>query len=489
MKTTSTSTRWLGLALAAGALTFASSTEAAKPVKPPPPPPPPPAPAYNHYLLGNLGAGSGAWAINEGGLVVGSADLPATGETRPFLVVPATGPDGKWVWYSDANSDGFNDLMANLGVPPGAAPTDYFLDLALNDHGVILGNSNSIASEYQSVPWILAPQTASSGLSWTTFNADGVNEQMQPLPVFIPPPEENGIDVTEENVIDVMWVMTQGLNNHGEVALVIGSENTDEESFPDGWWQRGFLLLPSRYEVADGAVTVEYPVADANSDGINDHLISLGNGKNLSGYTKPLLVTAINDQGDVAGLVWDGSGGAVNGEHPFVLRPISVVDDAGNTNLVWYKDDDGDGLNDLVIYLPPGAAEVVSMNESGTLVGSARDRKGKKIPALWQVDWATRTVTFKSLGLLEGEERNYAKEVNTLGQVVGFGQTPWPAYSSTGWLWNQGTMSPLSTLVPTLSGNLYSATGINDSGMIVGGQQMTSTGVSTAFIVVPVTQP
>jgi uncharacterized membrane protein len=232
-------------------------------------------------------------------------------------------------------------------------------------------------------------------------------------------------------------------------------------------------------------------VADANGDGINDCLSSLGNGKDLSGRTRPLLVTAINDQGDVAGLVWNGAGGDVNGEHPFVLRPISVVTD-GITNLVWCKDDNGDGLNDLVIYLPPGANKVVSMNESGTLVGTTSDRKGTKA-ALWRVDWSTRTVTFTSLGLVDGEQNSYATSVNALSQVVGRGLTSWskPDYgaSFTGWLWNQGTMSPLSALTPALSGNLSTASGINDSGMIVGGQQLTYPGISSAFIAVPATQP
>ena len=406
-------------------------------------------------------------AINEAGLVLGSADLPVTGQTRPFLVVPGTGPDGKPTWYSDADGDGRNDLMVNLGIPPGAAPENGCYAALLNDHGVILGHGGDTIN-----PWILSPWMTGAGLSWTTLDADGANAQMMPLPALTLP-------------LPLVYVMEQGLNNHGVVALVISSEDS-----PNAWWQQGFLLPPSRYEVADGAVTAEYPVADANGDGINDYLISLGNGQDLSGRTRPLVVTAINDQGDVAGLVWNGFGGDVNGEHPFVLRPISVVT-GGSMNQVWCQDDNGDGLNDLVIYLPPGAVNVVSMNENGTLVGTASDRSGAKA-ALWQVDWATRTVTFKSLGLVEGEKKNYATAVNASGQVVGTGVTftklsSYPSY--TGWLWNQGTMSPLSALTPALSGTIYTADGINDSGMIVGEQATTIPGIGSAFIAVPITQP
>jgi hypothetical protein len=358
--------------------------------------------------------------------------------------------------------------MVNLGIPPGTAPADSCSAALINDHGVILGHSGGTIN-----PWLLSPQLTGAGLSWTTLDADGVNAQMLSVPALTLP-------------LPMVHVMEQGLNNHGVVALVISSEDS-----PNAWWQQGFLLLPSRYEVANGAVTVEYPVADVNGDGINDCLISLGNGKDLSGRTRPLVVTAINDNGDVAGLAWDGFGGDVNGEHPYVLRPISVVTE-GTTNLVWCKDDDGDGLNDLVLYLPSSAGSVISMNESGTLLGSVTDRSGTK-PALWQVDWATRTVTLvKNLGLVAGEKKSNAAGFNALGQVVGTGVTftklsSYPTY--TGWLWNQGTMSPLSDLVPALSGNLYTADGINDRGMIVGEQIPAIPGIGTAFIAVPVTQP
>ena len=132
------------------------------------------------------------------------------------------------------------------------------------------------------------------------------------------------------------------------------------------------------------------------------------------------------------------------------------------------------------------------MNENGTLVGSVSDRFGTKA-ALWQVNWVTRTATFKSLGLVGGEKNSYANGVNAAQLVVGTGITSWSkpdwGASFTGWLLKQGTMSPLNALMSGLTGTLNTAEGINDSGLIVGSQFPTYPGISTAFIAVPVTQP
>ena len=72
MKRYQNRTRWLGLALACGLVTFAITTQAAKPPKPPPPP----SPAYVPVDLGGLRASDGmihlyAADINNPGQVVG----------------------------------------------------------------------------------------------------------------------------------------------------------------------------------------------------------------------------------------------------------------------------------------------------------------------------------------------------------------------------------------------------------------------------------
>ena len=187
-----------------------------------------------------------------------------------------------------------------------------------------------------------------------------------------------------------------------------------------------------------------------------------------------------------------------------MLRP--GVDENGG--LVWNEDQDGDGLNDLVIYLPlpaevidaashyTGIASINDMNESGTIVGTVNygGREGSRA-AIWQVDWEVGTVSYAELGLLDRQyDVTDPQAVNDAGQVVGrsLRYMKFPTVYQKGWLWEQGAMTALGDLVPTETGlaDISSiAVGINDSGMIVGAQQSEYPGNWTSFIAVPVEQP
>ena len=292
MKTISNTTCWLGLILACGVLTYAVSTQAVKPPKPPPEPPP--SAAYDHVLLGGSGLSCSASRINESGWVIGSAYFSqADLYGRPFLVVPEQ-ENGTAVWYKDVDQDGRNDLMADLGIPLSEQQETYAL--ALNDDGLILGSCFCPPTVWD-LPWIIAPQVIDGQLSWADLDTDEINRLMTPLPVHT--------TLREERIVTV-----KSLNNQGEVVLTINSNGSESGEV----WQRGFLLVPNRYEVsADGAVTIGYPAADLNEDGLNDYLINLGSALGGDGINRPLLPTVINDRGDIAGTI----GSSI----PFVLRP------------------------------------------------------------------------------------------------------------------------------------------------------------------------
>ena len=491
MKTIQNSTRWLGLVLACAIITFAASAQAGKPVKPPKPPPEPPPAAYDLVLLGDPGSDSHAIDVNESGLVVGSVSCyfpDGYYYSHATLVVPEL-DDGTILWRKDVDLDGHNDLLIDLGTPTGATPDSGPCNI--NDDGVILGGGSRLLPAAE-VPtgfaWILPPQVLNGQLTWTDMDNEGVNGLITPLPVVAT--DDPNLEVTPQRI-----------NNHGEVALVV--QLFDDVTWQG--WQRGFLLAPNLYEFSsDGSVTINYPSAGPDDDGLNGSLIDLGSGARvLDGAARPLLPTVINDRGDVAGMVWGRAYGSVCGERPFVLRPR--VDENGG--LVWNEDNNGDGLNDLVIYLPlpaevidaasryTGISAINDMNESGTIIGTVYygAPKGSRA-AIWQVDWEAETVSYAELGLLNSRyDYTDPRAINAGGQVVGrsLRYTKNAVYQKA-WLWEQGAMTALGDLVPPETGlaDISSvALGINDSAMIVGAQQAVYPGYWTSFIAVPVVQP
>jgi probable HAF family extracellular repeat protein len=77
---------------------------------------PSPGPGVGYWFtwLGTLGGEeSTASGVNNGGVVVGSADLP-NGETHAFRVVPDVSQSGDLVYYRDSDGDGLNDLMQDV---------------------------------------------------------------------------------------------------------------------------------------------------------------------------------------------------------------------------------------------------------------------------------------------------------------------------------------------------------------------------------------
>ena len=121
---------------------------------------------------------SAATGISNANHVVGWADR-ADGVTNAFLVKPDNG-----YFYIDADEDGVNDLMINLGTLQASDPVSSAT--AVNDDGQVTGYSYTTADDggagYHA--FLVTPQdTDSDGVGdlWVQLGADGANALMTDL--------------------------------------------------------------------------------------------------------------------------------------------------------------------------------------------------------------------------------------------------------------------------------------------------------------------
>ena len=173
----------------------------------------------------------------------------------------------------------------------------------------------------------------------------------------------------------------------------------------------------------------------------------------------------INDAGQVVG----GLGG-----RGFLITPEDT--DYDGLPDLWFRDDDGDGTNDLMVELPTlgGGSSATAINSFGQVAGRATDNSRKSHAVLWEVDGAGN-VTITDLGRVSGEKSIGVRDINDVPQVVGTGNTS-RIYTSghpetrTAFLWD-GTMTKLKDLIYDSGGldtDNQTANGINNSGQIVG---------------------
>ena len=118
-----------------------------------------------------------------------------------------------------------------------------------------------------------------------------------------------------------------------------------------------------------------------------------------------------------------------------------------------------------------------ALNDHGQVVGSSYIKSDNIWHAFLYSDG-----TMYSLGTLNGTS-SYAQDINNLGQVVGY-------YSNGAFLYENGTMTDLYSLLPIDSGwrKLEVAYGINDLGQIVG-YGFKSDGSQRAFLMTPIPEP
>jgi probable HAF family extracellular repeat protein len=174
--------------------------------------------------------------------------------------------------------------------------------------------------------------------------------------------------------------------------------------------------------------------------------------------------TAINDLGQVVGIsgICDRAVGRFSAAHA-VLWQEGTVTDIGNLGGVAWN-------------------TPTAINHRGQVVGFS-DRPGDEsgAPNFHAFLW-TSSGGIRDLGTLPGDVLSLAFGINDQGQVVG---QSIGAGGSRAFIWQDGVMTDLNTLVAPGSLDLVYANDINASGEIVGGAFDPSTGESPAFLAIP----
>ena len=419
------------LVLAGGALTLSftgliNTAWAAKPPKPPPPPPP--SAPYTYLYLGGLGGSDGdAYAINNAGQVVGHAATTAEIQ-HAFIVVPQdNNGDGKPdLWNPTGTTQGLNPLMIDLGVPEGVGVAESSSAKDINDLGYVLGSCTA-------GDWIIAPTEldGNGALSWFLDDGVGANALMVPLRL--------GGDYVANLHFTAINNSAQIVGSCTRAGFVLIPLDADQDGRPDTWFK------------------------DDNQDGLNDLFVDLGQAFSPSGGLTNLVPSDINDGGQIVGYI---------GGTPFLLTPKQT-----GAGPVWFEDLNSDGENDLIVRLPMpptgsfGYSPLV-VNNKGSIAGNFRIIKGtyQYHAILWSTD-AQGVPQYTDLGVPNKETNIRSQGINDRDQVVGDAYGGRSSFSWNGWLWDNGVMTDVRTLMDKsaeLTDRYMFAAGINNSSLMVG---------------------
>jgi probable HAF family extracellular repeat protein len=177
---------------------------------------------------------------------------------------------------------------------------------------------------------------------------------------------------------------------------------------------------------------------------------------------------SVNDHGQAVG--GSGSCAAFSEITSFYLQPLhALLWETGTVTDLGNLGGTGQGLGNLAF----------KINNNGQVVGYS-DLKGN---ANFHAFLWTSGTGMQDLGTLTGDVNSVGVNINDEGQVVGASLDA--NFNPRGFLWQNGTMTDLNTLVPANSPLLLIlACGINASGQIVG-VAVTSTGEAHGYLLSP----
>ena len=222
-----------------------------------------------------------------------------------------------------------------------------------------------------------------------------------------------------------------------------------------------------------------------------------------SGYNS--LANGINDSNDIVGVIGTASGQdhAViwDNNDPHDLGTLggakSGAEDINNDGLIVGSADTLSGESHATMWingtpndlgtLGGSTSDARAINNSGLAVGiadtSEYDSRNNSIfhACLWDVNG------IHDLGTLGGTNY-FAYDINDNEQIVGGSMIPSDNLYSRAFIWQNGVMKDLDTLIPQDSGwTLWTARGINNNGLIIGNG--IHNGVSSSFLLTPVPEP
>ena len=245
------------------------------------------------------------------------------------------------------------------------------------------------------------------------------------------------------------------INSGGQI---VGDVWIDPEDFSNPPpFQFAFLINPRD---ADGDGEPDTWFEDQDGDGGNDLMIIVGSS-----------ARAINDSGWIAGN--SGAGASV-------VIPLDT--DGDKSPDTWFRDEDGDGINDLAVALPQGSYEGASLRDLNDLdtngraqvVGSLRS-SDRQDAALWTVGVDGATLT--KLSVPKGPRRTKifsdAISINDVGQIVGSVEYDGPDSGDSiffGTLWEDGSVTFLDNRLADIpaNGGVTDAVSINNHAEIIG---------------------
>ena len=301
--------------------------------------------------------------INDLGQVVGQSWDPSEGYGGPaFLITPEdTDDDGvPDQWYRDGNGDGINDLMIDLDPLADLYPVTQGVACAINNLGQVVGvawghNENGEIVGGAVVLWQL--------------DASGDVSYWVELP---------GLGGTDSGAWDIPWDINGDEDGDGLVQ-VVGSSYSSQQ-IGDGQFH-AVLWEVDAYGNVSAPVDLGY----------------------LSPEDEYSEATGINELGEVVGH-------SLFSARAFLVTPDR---DADGNPVCWFRDADGDGVNDLMIGLGSPDSWAEAINDWAQVVGWA-EQLG---PFLWQ----NGVISALNELIPSGSELSlgWAEDVNEAGQIVG----------------------------------------------------------------------